>query len=115
LLVVLGYVAGLLGCTPPQFALGPGAAQVRVTNTAADVAGCTPVGNIKVPKDSQGFVAPYYALGQLKNQAVGFGGNAAFVTEGSLSVPQAGIAYHCSKPADAGTCRFHSMSGQDST
>ena len=103
LLIVLGCLTGFTACTPPQFVLAPGAAGVRVTNSAADVAGCTPVGNIKVPRDAQGFVAPYYALGQLKNQAVGFGGNAAFVTDGSVSIPQAGIAYHCPEHTGAGT------------
>jgi hypothetical protein len=86
-------LAGLSACT--TFALAPGAAQVRVTNVAADVAGCTPVGNIRIPKDSGGLLEPGIAQGQLKNEAVGFGGNTAFVTEGTPGIPVAGIAYRC--------------------
>src|SRR4051812_32381951 len=68
-------------CTP--FILAPGAAQVRVTNVPADVAGCSAVGNIRVPADSAGVIDISHAVGQLRNQAIGLGGNVAFVTEGS--------------------------------
>jgi len=92
---VVCCLAVLSACAPIPFVLAPGAAQVRVTNVAADVAGCSPVGNIQVPSDGGGFVSVGRALGQLKNQAIGFGGNAAFVTDGTLDIPEAGIAYHC--------------------
>jgi hypothetical protein len=90
-------LVGFTACTPIPFALAPGAAQVRVTNVAADVAGCAPVGNIQVPRDAG------HALGQLKNQTIGFGGNAALVTDGTLDFPNVGIAYHCPELAGAGT------------
>jgi hypothetical protein len=83
----------LPACT--SFALAPGAETVRVTNLAADVSGCTAVGNIQVPRNSDGFIAAGLASGQFKNQAIGFGGNAAFVTEGTPGIPVAGIAYRC--------------------
>jgi len=89
-------IVALFGCTP--FTLAPGAADVHVTNSAADVKGCAPVGNIALPKDGKGLLEdPNHALGQLQNQVVGFGGNAAFVTEGTLTIPQAGVAYRCPK------------------
>jgi hypothetical protein len=100
---VAACLAGLSACTPLSFALAPGAEQVQVTNVAADVSNCTPVGNVEVPKDADGFVAVGYASGQLKNQTVGLGGNVAFVTDGTLSIPQAGIAYRCPSQAGAGT------------
>jgi hypothetical protein len=88
----------MCGCTPAQFNLAPGAADVRVTNSVADVNGCAPVGNIELPKDGKGLLDdPNHALGQLKNQVVGLGGNAAFVSEGTLAIPQAGVAYRCSR------------------
>ena len=65
---------------------------------AEDVADCTPVGNIQVPRDGDGFVAVALALGQLKNQAIGLGGNAVFVTDGTPKIPKAGVAYHCPEP-----------------
>jgi hypothetical protein len=98
--LVVGSLIGLPACVP-FFALAPGAELVRVTNVPADVAGCAPVGNIQVPRSADGLVAIHHALGQMKNQAVGFGGNAAFVTEGTLGIPLAGVAYLCPSPADS--------------
>ena len=95
--VVVSCLFTLTACSHTPFVLAPGAAQVRVTNVAADVEGCTPVGNIQVPDDTAN------ALGHLRNQTIGFGGNAAFVTDGSLDFPHVGIAYHCPKLAAAGT------------
>ena len=97
--LVAGSLIGLAACTP--FALAPGAEQVRVTNVAGDVANCAAVGNLSVPKDADGLVDIGRALGQFKNQTVGLGGNVAFVTEGLISIPTAGVAYHC--PARSGT------------
>ena len=86
-------LAGISACTP--FRLAPGADQVRVTNLAADILGCTPVGNIKVPDDQIALFGNQVNL--VRNQAIGFGGNTAFVTEGTPRFPQAGIAYRCPK------------------
>jgi hypothetical protein len=94
-LLGVACLACLPACTALPFALAPGAEKVLVTNVAADLAGCTAVGNIQVPTNTDGFVWPAHATDQLKNQAIGFGGNAAFVTEGTLRIPQAGVAYHC--------------------
>jgi hypothetical protein len=41
--LVVGSLLGLSACVP-CFELAPGAELVRVTNSPADVAGCTPVG-----------------------------------------------------------------------
>jgi hypothetical protein len=98
---VAGCVIGLAACTP--FVLAPGAEQVRVTNVAGDVVDCAPVGNLRVPKDAGGVVDAAHALDQLKNQTVGLGGNVAFVTEGMLDIPTAGVAYHCPSRLGAGT------------
>jgi hypothetical protein len=98
---VAGCLIGLAACTP--FVLAPGAEQVRVTNVAGEVVDCAPVGNLRVPKDASGLLDVAHALGQLKNQAVGLGGNVAFVTEGTPGMPTAGVAYHCPSRSGAGT------------
>jgi len=82
----------LLGaCVTPA----PGADQVRITKNPPDVAACKPLGNIQVPRDDQGLVDGAVAQTQFRNQAVGLGSNVALVTEGFVSIPVAGIAYHC--------------------
>ncbi|HET9329134.1 MAG TPA: hypothetical protein VFO23_01275 [Steroidobacteraceae bacterium] len=73
----------------------PGADQVKITNNASDVAACTPAGNIRVPRNSDGLVDIANAQTQFRNETVGLGGNVALVTEGALGVPAAGIAYRC--------------------
>lgn len=75
--------------------LAPGANQVRLTNKPADVTLCKALGNIQVPRNEQGLVDGASAQNQFRNQVVGLGGNVALVTEGFLSIPVAGIAYHC--------------------
>lgn len=90
----------LTACTP--LTLAPGAAQVRLTNVAADVAGCSPVGNIRVPRDDNGMLDPAHAVGQMQNQTIGFGGNVAFISEGSPSFPSAGVAYRCNSNGGPG-------------
>jgi len=72
----------------------PGAAEIRLTKDAADVAKCQAVGNIAVPQES-GRVDMASAKTQFQNQAVGFGANVGLVTEGLLFAPAAGIAYRC--------------------
>ncbi len=80
----------------------PGADQMKITHNASDVAACTPAGNIRVPRDSDGVVDIANAPTQFRNEAVGLGGNVALVTEAALGVPTAGIAYRCpSGPAAA--------------
>lgn len=92
--ILMSSLVGLTACTP--FVLAPGAEQVKLTTTAADVADCTPVGNIRTPKDEGGVIDTNRAVGQMKNQAVGLNGNVAFVTEGGLVMPTAAVAYRCS-------------------
>lgn len=85
----------LTGCALPFSALAPGAAEVRVTQSADDVASCTAVGNVRQPQD---------ALADPRNLTVGLGGNTLFVTEGArqfltghggdLDI-KAGVAYRC--------------------
>jgi len=75
--------------------LAPGAAQVRLTGNAADVGACKALGNIQVPKSGQGLVDGASAQKQFRSQAVGLGSNVALVTEGFVSIPVGGIAYHC--------------------
>lgn len=75
--------------------LAPGADQVRLTTKPADVEACKALGNLQVPKNDQGLVDGASAQNQFRNQAVGLGGNMALVTEGFVSIPVAGIAYHC--------------------
>lgn len=92
-LAAAASMAALGGCVTT--APAPGAGQVKITHTAADVSGCTPAGNIKVPRGANGLVDIASAETQFRNAAVGLGGNVAFVTEGALGVPTAGIAYRC--------------------
>ena len=73
----------------------PGADKVKVTKTAADVAGCTAVGNIQVPRNADGLLPIGDAGTEFRNRIVGLGGNAGLVTSGILSVPAEGIAYRC--------------------
>jgi hypothetical protein len=73
----------------------PGADKVHLTQTAADVTGCTAVGNIKATRDGNGGIDPPTAETELRNQTVGLSGNTAFISSGSLSVPMAGVAYRC--------------------
>jgi hypothetical protein len=72
----------------------PGAAEIRLTKDAADVAKCQAVGNIAVPKEN-GVVDMASAKTQFQNQAVGLGANAGLATEGLLFAPAAGVAYRC--------------------
>ena len=96
------FLAGLLAATTATLVVGcttvvvaPGADKVRLTSKAADVAACKPVGNIKTPEASPGLVSIPYAETQFRNLAVGLGSDVALVTEGSVSIPVAGIGYRC--------------------
>ena len=80
----------LAGCAAPV--LAPGAADVKIVRSAADVTSCTAVGNFQQPPG--GFVDP-------RNVIVGLGGNTLFVTQetkGIVAGPRiivSGVAYHC--------------------
>ena len=70
----------LSGCV----SLAPGAKQVKITDRAADVQGCTAVGNVRERRQD-------YPLDvEMRNQAVGLGGNVVYRTS-----PWAGVAYRC--------------------
>jgi hypothetical protein len=73
-------------------ALAPGADRVHIAKSASDVANCSAVGNIKVPRDAQGQVDVVNSDTEFRNQTVGFGGNTAFVTSSLLGE---GVAYRC--------------------
>lgn len=88
--VALAAASGCLTVTP-----APGADKLRVTSNAADVASCAPVGNIRVSKNDQGLVDAATAPTEFRNQAVGFGANAALVTMSGFGIPVEGIAYRC--------------------
>jgi hypothetical protein len=90
---------GISACAP--FVLAPGAADVRLTKIPEDVAGCTAVGNIQLPKASDAATELTNAEGRLRNQTIGLGGNVALLTESLLGTPTAGIAYRC--PSGSGS------------
>lgn len=75
--------------------LAPGADKVRITKNASDVGNCSAVGNIRVPIETQGQLDIADADTRFRNQVIGLGGNAAFVTSSSLGIPVEGIAYRC--------------------
>ena len=91
-------LVGLPGCAP--YVLAPGAADVRLTKLAADVSSCTAVGNVQLPRDSDG-AELRNAQGRLKNQAIGLGANVVLVTESVLGNPTMGVAYRCAPRAGA--------------
>ena len=72
--------------------LAPGADKVHVTRKASDVANCTAVGNLKIPRDANGQVDLPNADTEFRNQTVGLGGNTAFVTS---EIQGQGIGYRC--------------------
>jgi len=80
----------IVGCT--TVAVAPGADKMRLTGNAADVATCKAVGNIKTPEVSPGLMNSFFAEKQFRNLAVGLGSDVALVTEGTVSVPVAGMA-----------------------
>jgi len=89
--VVLGCMVMMLrGILAGCVTAAPGADQVRFTRNPADVAACTPVGNISAEKMS-GF-DPHLA----QNQAVGLNANVIFNTGAG------GVAYRCGKTAAPG-------------
>jgi hypothetical protein len=91
-LLVASIGALLLGAC---VSLAPGADKVRLTKNAADVSTCTAVGNINTSGGVQGPSQVVDASTELRNQAVGLGGNAVFVTVAVLGVPSEGVVYRC--------------------
>src|SRR5579859_3401258 len=89
-------ISGSLAACVPTVPVVPGADRVKITQNAADVASCTPVGNI----DSGIVPGPdYFTAKQMRNQAVGLGGNVVFdTTVGSLAggAKRSGVIYRCS-------------------
>jgi len=75
--------------------LAPGADRVHVTTLPSDVSNCVAVGNLKATRGADGAVDGANAAAEIRNQTVGLGGNAAFVSAGSVGVPLEGIAYRC--------------------
>jgi len=69
----------------------PGAAQVKVTTNAADVSGCTDVGNVA---GIGGDIGNIY-LRQMQNQAVAIDADTVFRSGNG------GIAYRCRSPTPA--------------
>jgi hypothetical protein len=87
--IAAATVLMLTGCVTPTTALAPGAAAVRIARSEADVASCTPVGNVVQPPNQRV---------DMRNLTVGVGGDTLFVTEGlSSGYIAAGVAYRCSK------------------
>jgi|ERR1700733_7459834 len=84
LLYTLAITALSAGCVTTT--LAPGAAQVKIVRSAADVAARTAVGN--VASDPQKLV-------DARNLAVGLGGNTIFVTSEGFGVILNGVAYRC--------------------
>jgi hypothetical protein len=82
----------LAGCASTEIA-APGSDTVRITRAAADVAACTPVGNVKAHYDTGPVVGDEV---KFRNKVIGFGGNVGLVTlEGAYSTPAEGVAYRC--------------------
>ncbi len=71
----------LTACVP----LVPGAAHVRFTDRAADVAGCRPLGNVRTEGSN-----PLDIENDMRDQAVGLNANVIFRT-----TPSRGVAYRC--------------------
>jgi len=67
----------------------PGAAEVKVTTNAADVSGCTDIGNVN---GIGGDIGNIY-LRQMQNQAVAMDADTVFRSGNG------GIAYRCKPPA----------------
>ncbi len=76
----------LAGCVTTT--LAPGAADVRIARSEAEIASCTAVGNVRQPPDQNV---------DMRNLTVGVGGNTLFVTETVMGTVMAGVAYRCPK------------------
>jgi hypothetical protein len=90
--VVVLAAAITLGTGCANTALAPGAAKVKITRSADDVASCKPVGNIHLDCDNTINVGTEPIV---RNQVIGLGGNTVFVTAGTLGAICSGVAYSC--------------------
>jgi hypothetical protein len=86
--IVTAFALVSFGCA--TVALAPGADRVLLTKNAADVASCKTVGNVKSPQDGNALDAEP----SIRNQAVGLGANAIFITR-DFNGGMEGVAYHC--------------------
>ena len=84
-------VALTSGCV----ALKPGADRVRLAWSAQDLAGCTALGDIKVPVGARGTVDVVNARREFRNLTLDSAANSALVTKGLFGIPTAGVAYRC--------------------
>jgi len=89
-LLVAGMTALSTGCIVP---LAPGAAQVKVTTNAAEVSGCTDVGNVN---GIGGDISNIY-LRQMQNQAAAMDADTVFRSGNG------GIAYRCKQSTLTGS------------
>jgi hypothetical protein len=88
----VGVALALLhGCATA--ALAPGADKVQLTQKAADVLNCRAVGNINPAQDAKG--TTFSTPNEFRNQAIGLGGNAVFVTSQYMGAPVEGVVYSC--------------------
>jgi hypothetical protein len=88
---ILAFAAGCVSVP-----LAPGAAAVVITRDPAAVSSCSPVGNVALDAQQQG-TDP---VGQIRNQAVGLGGNVVLDTTRSIQEawgtgPSTGVIYRC--------------------
>lgn len=74
--------------TDRKVTLIPGAAKIRLTTNSSDVAQCKAVGDV-YPANMES------PAQEFRNNVLGFGGNAALVTAGTVKEPLQGVAYHC--------------------
>lgn len=82
----------LAGCVTTT--LAPGADKVRITTVPADVVACSAVGNLHATLAPNGVPTTDPNV-ELRNQAIGFGGNTVLVTSSTVGTPTEGIAYKC--------------------
>jgi hypothetical protein len=75
--------------------LAPGADKVRFTKNPSDVSACAVVGNVNVSGAVQGPSELVDGPKEVRNQAIGLGGNVVFVTQATLGVPAQGVIYRC--------------------
>jgi hypothetical protein len=90
-LAILAFVAGCVSVP-----LAPGAAAVVITRDPAAVSSCSPVGNVALDGQQQ----RTDPVGQIRNQAVGLGGNVVLDTTRSIQEawgtgPSTGVIYRC--------------------
>lgn len=86
--------------------LAPGAEKVRITKEPSDVSGCTAVGSVNALGGPQGPSEIADSSTELRNAALGLGGNVVFVTSSVLNVPNQGVAYRCTNPTQRGAKIF---------